>query len=84
MHRNRPQVANPVVVQQQPTVVSMSNAIVQPSPGDNYYTLSIIMTILVILLGGWLSIVCTAMAALISYNVSFSNQCSLITYEMHF
>lgn len=62
------QVANPVVVQQQPTVVSMSNAIVQPSPGDNYYTLSIIMTILVILLGGWLSIVCTAMAALISYN----------------
>ena len=60
---------NPVVVQQQPTPVP-TTAVVQSASGDNYLTLSVVMTLLVLILGGWPSLMCTMAALLISFNVS--------------
>ncbi|KAL5479844.1 hypothetical protein EMCRGX_G023433 [Ephydatia muelleri] len=56
-----------MVVQQQPTSVPISTA-VRTSSGDNYLTLSVLMTFLVLIIGGWPSLFCTISALLISYN----------------
>ena len=56
-----------MVVQQQPTPVPISTA-VQTSSGDNYLTLSVLMTFLVLIIGGWPSLLCTISALLISYS----------------
>ncbi|KAL5505867.1 hypothetical protein EMCRGX_G007404 [Ephydatia muelleri] len=56
-----------MLVQQQPTPVPISSA-VRPTSGDNYLTLSVVMTFLVLLVGGWPSLLCTISALLVSYN----------------
>ncbi|KAL5479856.1 hypothetical protein EMCRGX_G023447 [Ephydatia muelleri] len=56
-----------MVIQQQPTSVPINTA-VQTSSGDNYFTLSAVMTCLVLIIGGWPSLLCTISALLISYN----------------
>eukprot|EP00731_Ephydatia_muelleri_P025164 Em0017g247a len=63
-----PTLQQPVmVIQQQPTSVPINTA-VQTSSGDNYFTLSAVMTCLVIIIGGWPSLLCTISALLMSYN----------------
>eukprot|EP00731_Ephydatia_muelleri_P025185 Em0017g268a len=54
-------------IQQPPTAVPMSTA-VQTSSGDNYLTLSALMTLLVLITGGWPSLLCTIAALCVSYN----------------
>eukprot|EP00731_Ephydatia_muelleri_P025159 Em0017g242a len=56
-----------MVIQQQPTSVPISTA-VQTSSGDNYLTMSVLMTFLVLIIGGWPSLLCTISALMISYN----------------
>eukprot|EP00731_Ephydatia_muelleri_P036029 Em0193g2a len=56
-----------MLVQQQPTPVPISSA-VRPTSGDNYLTLSVLMTFLVLLVGGWPSLLCTISALLVSFN----------------
>ncbi|KAL5479835.1 hypothetical protein EMCRGX_G023424 [Ephydatia muelleri] len=56
-----------MVIQQQPTSVPVSTA-VQTSSGDNYLTLSALMTCLVLITGGWPSLLCTIAALCVSYN----------------
>ncbi|KAL5479865.1 hypothetical protein EMCRGX_G023457 [Ephydatia muelleri] len=56
-----------MVIQQQPTSVPISTA-VQTSSGDNYLTMSAVMTCLVLFIGGWPSLLCTIAALCISYN----------------
>ena len=58
-----------VVVQEQPAKITPT-AVTCPAR-DNYMTLSIIMTIIVIVLGGWPSLLCSLLALVMSYNVSF-------------
>ena len=65
-----------MVIQQQPTSVPINTA-VQTSSGDNYFTLSAVMTCLVIIIGGWPSLLCTISALLMSYNVSALLLCSI-------
>ena len=65
-----------MVIQQQPTSVPVSTA-VQTSSGDNYLTLSAVMTCLVLIIGGWPSLLCTISALLMSYNVSTLFLCSI-------
>ena len=65
-----------MVIQQQPTSVPINTA-VQTSSGDNYFTLSAVMTCLVLIIGGWPSLLCTISALLISYNVSTLFLCSI-------
>ena len=65
-----------MVIQQQPTSVPINTA-VQTSSGDNYFTLSAVMTCLVIIIGGWPSLLCTISALLMSYNVSTLFLCSI-------
>ena len=60
-----------MVIQQQPTSVQVSTA-VQTSSGSNYLTLSALMTCLVLITGGWPSLLCTIAALCVSYNVSKS------------
>ena len=71
-----------MVIQQQPTSVPINTA-VQTSSGDNYFTLSAVMTCLVIIIGGWPSLLCTISALLMSYNVSTLFLC-LITLKNNF
>ena len=66
-----------MVIQQQPTSVPINTA-VQTSSGDNYFTLSAVMTCLAIIIGGWPSLLCTISALLMSYNVSTLFLCSII------
>ncbi|KAL5479872.1 hypothetical protein EMCRGX_G023465 [Ephydatia muelleri] len=56
-----------MVIQQQPTSVPISTA-VRTSSGDNYLTMSVLMTFLVLIIGGWPSLLCTISALMISYN----------------
>ncbi|KAL5479894.1 hypothetical protein EMCRGX_G023494 [Ephydatia muelleri] len=56
-----------MMIQQQPTSVPISTA-VRTSSGDNYLTLSAVMTCLVLIIGGWPSLLCTISALLMSYN----------------
>eukprot|EP00731_Ephydatia_muelleri_P025149 Em0017g232a len=56
-----------MVIQQQPTSVPINTA-VRTSSGDNYLTLSAVMTCLVLIIGGWPSLLCTISALLMSYN----------------
>ncbi|KAL5479854.1 hypothetical protein EMCRGX_G023445 [Ephydatia muelleri] len=56
-----------MAIQQQPTTVPVSTAVQTPS-GDNYLTLSALMTCLVLITGGWPSLLCTTAALCISYN----------------
>ncbi|KAL5479887.1 hypothetical protein EMCRGX_G023484 [Ephydatia muelleri] len=56
-----------MVIQQQPTSVPINTA-VQTSSGDNYLTLSAVMTCFVLIIGGWPSLLCTISALLMSYN----------------
>ena len=65
-----------MVIQQQPTSVPINTAVQTPS-GDNYLTLSAVMTCLVIVIGGWPSLLCTISALLMSYNVSALFLCSI-------
>ena len=65
-----------MVIQQQPTSVPVSTA-VRTSSGDNYLTLSAVMTCLVLIIGGWPSLLCTISALLMSYNVSALFLCSI-------
>lgn len=55
-----------VVVQQQPTALP-ANVVNRPSREGNYLTLSVVMTILVLVLGGWPSFLCTVPALLLSF-----------------
>ena len=65
-----------MVIQQQPTSVPINTA-VQTSSGDNYLTLSAVMTCFVLIIGGWPSLLCTISALLMSYNVSTLFLCSI-------
>eukprot|EP00731_Ephydatia_muelleri_P025147 Em0017g230a len=56
-----------MMIQQQPTSVPINTA-VRTSSGDNYLTLSAVMTCLVLIIGGWPSLLCTISALLMSYN----------------
>eukprot|EP00731_Ephydatia_muelleri_P025171 Em0017g254a len=56
-----------MAIQQQPTTVPVSTAVQTPS-GDNYLTLFALMTCLVLITGGWPSLLCTTAALCISYN----------------
>ncbi|KAL5479891.1 hypothetical protein EMCRGX_G023489 [Ephydatia muelleri] len=56
-----------MVIQQQPTSVPINTAVQTPS-GDNYLTLSAVMTCFVLIIGGWPSLLCTISALLMSYN----------------
>ena len=71
-----------MVIQQQPTSVPINTAVQTPS-GDNYLTLSAVMTCLVIIIGGWPSLLCTISALLMSYNVSTLFLC-FITLKNNF
>ena len=64
-------VIQPVAIQQlqQPIGTVSSTTVVKQSSGDHYKTLSVVMTILVFILGGWPSVMCTMAALMISYNV---------------
>ncbi|KAL5505825.1 hypothetical protein EMCRGX_G007333 [Ephydatia muelleri] len=55
------------VILVQPTPVPISSA-VRPTSGDNYLTLSVLMTFLVLLVGDWLSLLCTVSALFVSFN----------------
>eukprot|EP00731_Ephydatia_muelleri_P004972 Em0002g1148a len=55
------------VILVQPTPVPISSS-VRPTSGDNYLTLSVLMTFLVLLVGGWPSLLCTISALLVSFN----------------
>ena len=72
-----------MVIQQQPTSVPISTA-VRTSSGDNYLTMSVLMTFLVLIIGGWPSLLCTISALMISYNVSNSLHAILYHFENHF
>ena len=72
-----------MVIQQQSTSVPISTA-VQTSSGDNYLTMSVLMTFLVLIIGGWPSLLCTISALMISYNVSKSLHAILYHFENHF
>ena len=61
-------VTQPMAIQQQP-ITAPSTTVVRPSSGDNYLTLSVVMTFLVFILGGWPSLLCSISALLISCNV---------------
>ena len=65
-----------MMIQQQPTSVPINTA-VRTSSGDNYLTLSAVMTCLVLIIGGWPSLLCTISALLMSYNVSALFLCSI-------
>ena len=56
-----------MVIQQQPSPVPISTA-VRTSSGDNYLTLSVLMTFFVLIIGGWPSLLCTISALLMSYS----------------
>eukprot|EP00731_Ephydatia_muelleri_P004902 Em0002g1078a len=53
-----------MVVQKQPTSVPA----VGPTTGDNYLTLSVVMTVLVLLVGAWPSLLCSISALVVSCN----------------
>ena len=72
-----------MVIQQQPTSIPISTA-VRTSSGDNYLTMSVLMTFLVLIIGGWPSLLCTISALMISYNVSNSLHAILYHFENHF
>eukprot|EP00731_Ephydatia_muelleri_P004949 Em0002g1125a len=55
------------VILVQPTPVPICSS-VRPTSGDNYLTLSVLMTFLVLLVGGWPSLLCTISALLVSFN----------------
>lgn len=59
--------SDPLTIKHNPTAVRCNNsAVIRPLPRDNYLTLSIVMTIIVIVLGNWLPILCTLPSILIS------------------
>ncbi|KAL5505835.1 hypothetical protein EMCRGX_G007347 [Ephydatia muelleri] len=56
------------VILVQPTPVIRISLPVRPTSGDNYLTLSVLMTFLVLLVGGWPSLSCTISALFVSFN----------------
>ena len=75
----------PMAIQQlqQPIGTVSSTTGVNQSSGDNYKTLSVVMTILVLILGGWPSVMCTMAALMISYNVIVDPNVPLIIHIIH-
>eukprot|EP00731_Ephydatia_muelleri_P036033 Em0193g6a len=54
-----------ILVQPTPVPISLPD---RPTSGDNYLTLSVLMTFLVLLVGGWPSLLCTISALFVSLN----------------